>query len=131
MSDKTTDFIFCPFCGAVKWITDKTGAIQAHHPGGAGTLESHKCSGCKKFTYINHWALGKSPAGLDIFNKTRFSVQADIEPYRILVLYKENITQFLDLYDKKLVLQVNACVTFNWYKNEELVDRIKKYVVFS
>lgn len=35
------DYIFCPLCGGVKWITDKTGFAND------GKLEYHKCAACK------------------------------------------------------------------------------------
>jgi len=121
------DYIFCPFCGGNKWISDRTGG----HPTGNGRLESHKCAGCKKFTYVNSIKKEKSPAGLEIFSKSRFSVVAKIEPYIISVFYEKPATQFQDINTNNVILVLNSAVTFNWYKNEELVDKIKKYVVFS
>lgn len=119
------DYIFCPFCGGVKWISDKTGYADG------GRLASHKCAGCKKFTYVNHTELVKHPVLEGITKTTRYSVQADILPYRIIVFYHKNSTQFQDINTHQVILVVNSAVAFNWYKNEELVDKIKKYVVFS
>lgn len=125
MSNKTTDFIFCPFCGGVKWTVDKSRKVAE------GTLEYHKCQLCKKFVYTNVWNSGTSSAGLEVMNKRRYSVEAIIPPYKIQVFYLDNKTNFIDYDSGDLVLEVNLAVTFNWYKNEELVDKIKKYVVFS
>lgn len=119
------DYIFCPLCGAVKWITDKSGAFAG------GKLESHKCSGCKKFTYVNLFNKTLSPAGLEVWARSRFSVVARIEPYIVSVFYHKNSTQFQNADSNEVILVLNSAVTFNWYKNEELVDKIKKYLVFS
>lgn len=120
------DYIFCPFCGSNKWISDKSGGYNYKD-----RLESHKCSGCKNFTYCNIIKQEKSPAGLEIFSKGRFSVVAKIRPYIISVFYEKGSTQFQDIDSNDVILVLNRVVTFNWYKNEELVDKIKKYVVFS
>jgi hypothetical protein len=120
------DYIFCPFCGGTKWITDKTKSA----PG--GKLTYHMCAGCKKFIYTDITTLIDHPILVSIYQTTRYSVKATIDPYIIEVLYKQNITNFWDSDDpSKLIMTVNSAVTFNWYKNEELIKKIKKYVVFS
>jgi hypothetical protein len=123
----TTDYIFCPLCGATKWITDKTGSAHADK----GRLTKHKCSSCKKFSYTNHSALIEHNILVGITQITRYSVVADIDPYRISVFYHANSTQFQDIDCNNVILILNSAVTFNWYKNEELIEKIKKYVLFS
>lgn len=122
------DFIFCPFCGATKWTIDKTGAPPA---GIKGQLEYHKCSGCKNFTYTNLVAHDKSPGGIEYFKKTRYSVVAIIKPYEIVVSYVDKHTTFTDWDTGNILLMLNSAITFNWYKHEDLIDKIKKYLVFS
>ena len=119
------DYIFCPFCGGITWITDKSGYAKN------GRLESHKCESCKKFTYVNHFEKTTSPGGLEHFRKSRFSIDARIDPYQVTVFYHKDSTQFRDIHSGYVILVLKQAVAFNWYKNEELVDKIKKYVVFS
>lgn len=121
----TTDYIFCPLCGATKWITDKTGYANK------GKLTAHKCSGCKKFNYTNHTGIIEHQVLVGVTQTTRYSVVADIETYRISVFYHANTTQFQDIDSNNVVLVLNSAVSFNWYKNEELIDKIKKYLLFS
>lgn len=125
MSDKSINFIFCPLCGGVKWITDKTGYADN------GKLTYHKCAACKKFSYTNHTKLVDHPILVGVTHTTGYEVEAKIMPYKIRVNYHHNHTQFSDEASNKLILEVNTAVKFNWYKNEELVNKIKKYVVFS
>ncbi len=121
----TQDFIFCPFCGSIRWTTDKSGYAQK------GRLERNTCAGCHKFHYVNHLEHTTSSSGLEIFCKKRYSVEATIDPYIIKVNYLEARTEFQDLDTYQVILTLDTAITFNWYKNEELVDKIKKYVLFS
>lgn len=121
----TTDYIFCPFCGAIKWTNDKSRYADG------GRLEYHKCQGCKKFIYTNHIKNVKSPQGLEYFEKTRYSVEATVDKYKVTVFYHKKSTQFIDIDTGHVILVLSSPVTFNWYKNEELVEKIKKYLVFS
>lgn len=125
------DFIFCPFCGATKWIIDKTGAPISILASFKGQLEHHKCSGCKNFTYSNIMEHDKSLAGLEYFKKIRYSVQAIIKPYEIDVSYVDKHTTLTEWETGKVLLKLNSAITFNWYKNEDLIEKIKKYLVFS
>jgi hypothetical protein len=127
MSDKTTDFIFCPLCGSIRWITDKTKSTKI------GKLEAHKCCGCKKFTYTNHIIKTSLSSNLKIesYDKTRHSIEALIEPYYISVYYEDKVTNFRSDDKLELILSLGQAVSFNWYKREELVEKIKKYVLFS
>jgi hypothetical protein len=128
MGNTTTDFIFCPFCGGVKWITDKSGTASGHP---SYQLESHKCAACKKFIYINAWDKGISEVGLQYIKKRRYQIEAIINPYKIKVFYMDPKTIFINNNTDKIVLSIEQAVTFNWYKNEELIEKIKKYFVFS
>lgn len=119
------NYIFCPLCGGVKWISDKSGYINA------GRIETNKCGACKKFTWTTHTALVAHQVLVGITKTTSFSVQADISHYRITVFYHKNSTQFQDLDTNEVILTVNSAVAFNWYKNEELVSKIKTYILFS
>lgn len=122
----TVDFIFCPLCGATKWLTTKTRASAQ------GRLTDNKCSGCKKFTYTNVTCLIKHPILIGITQTVRYSIEATIEPYRIGVFYQEPIvTNIWDSDTSQNLLSLNQAVTFNWYKNDELLDKIKKYILFS
>lgn len=129
MSNKAIDFIFCPLCGGVKWLVDKSRGV-GNTP---AKLETHKCNACKKFTYTNHIVPVKVPSILEIFASdiTRYSIEATIGNYDISVFYKDKVTNFRDHTTMKLILSLDQAVTFNWYKNEELIAKIKKYVIFS
>lgn len=119
------DFIFCPLCGATKWNIDR----NQPHPD--GKVASYKCNGCKNFTYKNITSIVKHSILVGITQTTRLSIDAKIEPYFISVNYKVKQTDFLDCESGKLLLSVNTAVAFNWYKNEELINKVKKYLVFS
>jgi hypothetical protein len=120
----TQDYIFCPFCGSTKWTLNKTKSIN-------GELKSKQCSFCKKFTYVDITSLVEHKFLVGITQTTRFSVEAIIDKYRITVFYHNNSTQFQDMDSYDVILVVNSAVSFNWYKNEELLSKIKKYLVFS
>ena len=119
------DYIFCPFCGATKWVTDKTQATAK------GKLTFHRCSSCKKFSYTNITTLIDHPILVGITQTTRYSVEAEISHYKILVSYYKDETEFEDTDKREVILTVNSAVQFNWYKNEELISKIKKYILFS
>lgn len=122
----TKDYIFCPFCGGIKWTTDKSG--QTNH----GQLESYECSDCKKFYYSNHIEHTKSKeTGIEIFSKQRYKVEAKIESYTITVNYIKNTTLIEYTNGYGTVIELKHAVNFNWYKNEELMEKIKTYLVFS
>ena len=122
----STDFIFCPLCGASKWLTNKTRASAL------GRLTENKCSGCKNFTYTNVTCLVKHQFLVGITQTVRHSVEAIIKPYKVCVFYQDPIgTSIWDSETYQTLLTLNSAVTFNWYKNEDLVDKIKKYILFS
>jgi hypothetical protein len=121
----STDYIFCPLCGGIKWLVDKSRFAEG------GRLTSHKCGGCKKFMYTDHTVLVDHQILIGITQTTRYSVEATIDPYRITVFYHAKSTQFQDIETNNVIMVVNTAVSFNWYKSEELVNKIKKYVVFS
>jgi hypothetical protein len=118
------DYIFCPFCGATKWVTDKAMKTGQQH-------EVFKCCGCKKFKYENVLNSIKTPAGFELFKKQRYMVEATIDPYFITVYYVQGVTNIQDSDSRALIVSLGQAVTFNWYKHEELIDKIKKYVLFS
>lgn len=122
---KPNDYIFCPFCGNSKWITDKTGYDFVSQ----GKLTYNKCSGCKKFIYINLTRKVDHPFLKDITEEVRFKLQAEIGDYYITVNYIDGYTEFLE--NGKLALKLNQVINFNWYKHTELLEKIKTYLVFS
>lgn len=126
MSNTTNDYIFCPLCGGVNWLTNKTKVA----PDG-GRLTYFKCKSCKKFNYYNHTRLVDHPFLAGVTQTTRYSVEATVQNYKILVKYHDKTTSFYDDETEKLLLHLNTCVTFNWYKNEDLIEKIKKYLLFS
>ncbi len=115
------DYIFCPLCGATKWTTTKLHKFEDHYT----------CSGCEKFQYINRVEHVKSESGLEYFQKRRYSVYAEIYPYTVSVYYDDNRTDFADADSQRIILSVPRAVAFNWYKGEDLVEKIKKYLLFS
>jgi hypothetical protein len=119
------DYIFCPLCGGMKWLVDKTGTSHD------GRLTFHECSSCKNFNYTNETVIVKSEILIGVTNTSRLSVMADIFPYLISVYYKENKTEIMDTDSFKLLLRFNKVIQFNWYRSEEVIDKIKKFLVFS
>jgi len=121
----TINYIFCPLCGGVKWITDKSGNLQNIK------LDMFKCSGCKKFLYKNAIEPVEHPTLLNITKTNRYSIEAEIEQYHVSVYYYNNTTEFRDAKSWKIILILNQVISFNWYKSEELVAKIKKYILLS
>ncbi len=122
----TVDFIFCPLCGATKWLTTKTRASTK------GKLTDHTCSGCKNFTYTNVTCPVKHSVLVGINQTVRHSVEVTIKPYLIAVYYQDPPATYInDSKTLERLVTLKSAVTFNWYKNEELLDKIKKYILFS
>lgn len=119
------DFIFCPLCGGSKWLTDKTRSNID------GKLIQHKCADCKEFIYINHTTAFEHPVLVGLTKTVRYSIQVRIYDYIIVVNYHDNTTVFESYDSGDLILKLNVAVAFNWYKNEDLIEKIKKYIVFS
>jgi len=127
----TVDFIFCPLCGASKWLTDKTGSCST------GKLTKYNCSGCKNFKYVNVTRLVKHSVLVGITQTVRYSVEAVIKPYSVTVFYFSGINGdepgFTNIRSDtgELLVSIKSIITFNWYKDELLLDKIKKYILFS
>lgn len=119
------EYIFCPFCGSPEWISDKTGRYNSD------PLEYYKCRLCKKFTYHVVMVKEKTPLGLEVFQRKIFSITVKIDKYMISVFYHNNSTQFQDEETREVILVLDQAVNFNWYKYEELIKKVKTYVVFS
>lgn len=119
------NYIFCPFCGCSKWLSDKKGNYNGSN------LEYYKCLGCKKFTYNIISVKKTSSQGLEYFDREIFSVVVWLGKYMISVFYHNNSTQFQDEESREVILVLDHAVKFNWYKEEELFKKVKTYVVFS
>lgn len=119
------NYIFCPFCGSIKWTVDKSRETPE------GQVHYHKCQDCKKFSYVNIEIGTKSLSGLHVFERKPHHIVAEISSYKIVVYYSTNETTFENIETGDTVLTVKTAINFNWYKNEELIDKIKTYVVFS
>lgn len=119
------DYIFCPLCGSVKWQTDKTGYADK------GRLEEHKCTSCQNFVYVNHITHETTENGLKVFYKKSYSIKAYIGEYTINVSHFNNWTEILDADAFTVILHLDKALTFNWYSDEAVVEKIKKYLVFS
>lgn len=122
------EYIFCPFCGGSLWITDRTQRVTTSS---GGKITHNKCDSCKAFSYSNISVPVEHPLLFAITESKRLQVTAWILPYKIIVNYLDNFTEFYELDGGKFILKINQAVNFDWYKNEELVEKIKKYVVFS
>ena len=115
------DYIFCPLCGSSKWTTTKLHRYEEHY----------RCSECEKFQYINRLEHSKTESGLELFQKKRYSVYAEVYPYIVNVYYDENRTEFIDADSNKIILSLPKAITFDWYKGDDLIEKIKKYMLFS
>jgi hypothetical protein len=122
--NKPTDFIFCPLCGASKWIKDPSAAISKD-----SKLIHNSCLACKNFSYSNITQLINHPILSNITQSKTFEISAKIPPFKIVVNYHHSYTTFYK--DDKSILTVNSPVNFNWYKNKELIPKIKTYILFS
>lgn len=124
----TYDFIFCPLCGATKWLADKTLGDPR------GKLTVHKCSGCKKFKYTNITVPVEHPIFTAVTQSIRYEVLADIAPYSIRVHHLDNFTEIYD-HDARsadnLIIKLEKAIPFNWYSDEDVIEKIKKYLLFS
>lgn len=117
----TKDFIFCPFCGEVEWTVDKSRA---------GEGDAFSCSKCKKFTYINIMQHKKTESGFEYFEKVRSSIRADLEIYAIEIDYLDKKTIIKDSW-LTTILTLHKIIDFNWYNQDEVIEKVKKYLVFS
>lgn len=115
------DYIFCPLCGASKWTTTKLHKTEEHY----------KCSECEKFRYTNRIEHATSEGGLEYFQKKRYSIYAEVYPYTVSVYYYDNRTDFADADSQTIILRLPRAIDFNWYRDEDLINKIKKYLLFS
>lgn len=118
-------YYFCPFCANSNWTVDKSGSFHDK------TLQYHRCQKCKKFTYNTYQVKEVTEQGLEIFQRKFFSIIATVDEYIISVFYHNNSTQFQDESTREVILVLDQAIQFNWYKQDELIKKIKTYVVFS
>lgn len=120
------DYIFCPLCGASKWISDKTGSVENNK------LSLYRCTACKKFQYTNITVPYTDTFLHAVTQIRRYSVKAELEKYCITVLYApENQTTIRDAETFKELIKLNKPIEFNWYRPEEVAEKVKFYLVFS
>lgn len=119
------DYIFCPFCGEVEWLVDKTGTAKE------GRLAYYKCKGCKKFSYTNISMPFKSTILECVTEVKRYEVKAEIEPYIVTIAYLANKTIITDSFSRKPVIELDKVIEFDWYKDDKILEKIKFYLVFS
>lgn len=119
------DYIFCPFCGEVEWISDKTGSCAK------GRLSYYKCKGCKKFSYTNISMLVKDTFLHGVTELKRYEVKAEVEPYLITIAYFANKTIISDAYSHQQIIELDKVIEFDWYKDDKILEKIKFYLVFS
>ncbi len=119
------DYIFCPLCGGVDWTSDKTGTTKE------ARLTWYKCTACKKFSYTNATSIVKNTFLIGVTEVKRYAVKAEIEPYRINILHDVNETVIRDAYTSKEILTIAKALDFNWYRPEEVIEKIKFYLLFS
>ena len=117
MIDTSIKYIFCPFCGSPKWITD-TSSIR----------HWNQCADCKYFKYYNR-EVKLIAQGVSYLIKD--CVIAAFEPYTVCVDYIKNTTDIYHTRKHSLMVTLPRAIEFNWYKQEELVDKIKTYITFS
>jgi hypothetical protein len=127
----TFDYIFCPLCANDRWLADKTGKFDD------ARLEKFTCGKCRKFIYINTVKDKQiyNPYDLLIISsdKKRFSTIAHIQRYRISIFHHKQSSLIEDLEDSlKVLLSLEQELTINWYqKEEDIINKIKTYIVFS
>lgn len=121
------DYIFCPLCGSMAWTIDRS-------TGGNDTrTEHHGCIECQKFSYTNTTILSHIDPVTNIcyFSKTRKSETAVIGPYFITILFNHNFTSIRYAKDLELILSLDQVIPFDWYKGDDLLEKINTYMVFS
>ncbi len=105
-------FIFCPLCGQQEWLTTKTSLNKQ-------PIVTWLCSDCRDFSYLSHE------------NGKLFSVGADVSKYRVVVYYDKPATLIFNKHKDKLLLKIDLSIDFDWYDPDKLIDKLKKYIVFS
>ena len=120
---KPQDYIFCPLCGEHEWKIDKTKKCEDGH------LTDHRCGDCKKFFYTEVMKHTKTESGLEIFYKELYEEQVFIEDYDIMINHFHNWTQVKK--DYTVILKLPRAVKFDWYRDKDIKDKIKKFLVFS
>lgn len=118
------DFIFCPFCGESSWLTEKFRNYED------GRLESYKCSNCKNFTYTN--IIKPITSKINQLYNIKYSIEAEVGDYLIHILYEDKgQTQIKNRHSWVIIITLNKIVHFNWYKIDDVISKVKKYVLFS
>lgn len=107
----SNEYIFCPLCGSCEWITDKTRRYYDE------IFIHNRCINCKNFFY----------AGT---NSKLFEIEAILNPYKVVIDYEHKFTLITTM-DDTTILYIEQIINFNWYKREQALNKIKRYVVFS
>lgn len=122
---QTEQYIFCPVCGSYNWVVDKS--QDSIH----GSLTGNKCGSCGKFNFIELSVTEISPIGLKIFYKTLYREEVTIDKYDIRIYHVDNQTTIWDDEKGEMILSLNHAVKFDWYREKNIIDKIKKMLVFS
>lgn len=116
---QSQDYIFCPLCGEHNWKVDKT-----QFP-----VTIHTCSDCKKFIYTEITKTTESSIGLKIYHKELRTEEVSVDEYHIHINHQENWTEVQK--DYSVILKLPKAVVFDWYRETNIKDKIKKFLVFS
>ena len=112
------DYIFCPLCGEHSWRTDKTQFPTIH-----------SCSDCKNFSYTEITKTLISSIGLKIYHRELETETVIMDDYEIRINHQEKWTEVIKNYE--VILKIQKALIFDWYKDKDVKDKIKKFLVFS
>ncbi len=119
------DFIFCPFCGETEWVCEQIQQVAE------GRLHEYKCKDCKKFNYTNISYLIKDTILHAVTGLKKYNLRVEVYPYLVDVAYLTNKTTITDADTHREILTINKVLDLNWYREEEIREKLKFYLVFS
>jgi hypothetical protein len=122
---QSQDYIFCPLCGEHQWTVDKTRSSEN------GPLVEHKCGSCRKFIYVEVSTFAVMQSGLKVFYRELHSEEVFIDDYHINICHQPSHEFTCVRKDGNLILDLKHPVKFDWYKDKNVKDKIKKFLVFS
>ena len=115
------NYIFCPLCSNHNWKRiERSSLVQ---------LTEHRCESCNNFEYTEVSKHMTSESGIQIFYKELYSEKVWVDDYFININHQENWTEIVKY--SRVILKIPRAVIFDWYKENNIKDKIRKFLVFS
>lgn len=122
------DFIFCPMCGCTEWRTHKLREVAE------GRLTRYECNECKKFAYTNLTKLVPHQLLVGVTEVVRYSEAVTIDPFYISIFHHGRgspVTNIRNADSYELLLSLPKAIKFDWFKHTSVLEKVRKYLVFS